>query len=195
MYAEQQRLEEQFEREERAAAAKKLEAQEAAKKEAEKRKKDTADEKLRRLRERRCTIEAMCQSLPCQEMPWEEDAAELLGLLDALPQARYASWLGQHASRRTARKRYLTLARRWHPDKWAMQGDHCTAAATEVTKCLVKAYEKAAKDLPADVDEWANCEDSDEDREVNEFASWVGISFVGMKEVWKERRGVTTGKR
>jgi len=89
--------------------------------------------------------------------------------------------------------RYRQLARKWHPDKWSLQGEQSVAVATDVTKSLVLAYEWMNKNLPPD-DLRVSCEDADEEAEVYEFASWVGIAFEGMFEVYKERKGVTRGK-
>jgi len=124
-------------------------------------------------------------------MKWEEDPSELLKLLNSAS-VDTALWLGHQSSRRTARRKYLELARRWHPDKWSLQGELCVAVATDVTKSLVQAYEQAMRDLPHD-DNRVTCEDDDEDREVYEFASWVGVAFEGMAEVYRERRRVTGG--
>lgn len=168
----------------KAAAEEEARMAEAARREAE----------LRALRGRRCTAEQMLQGLPSERDAWEENADELLDLMEQPPGPSYARWLGTHETKKSARWHYLQLARRWHPDKWAMQGVHCVALATEVTKCLVCAYDRAMKDLPADRG-LVSCEDEDEEREVCEFASWIGISFKGMHEVWKERKGVTGGQR
>merc|ERR1711971_1036891 len=99
--------------------------------------------------------------LPCQEMRWEVEPSELLRLLSSAS-VDTALWLGHQASRRKARRKYLELARRWHPDKWSLQGELCIAIATDVTKCLVHAYEQAMRDLPQDNDR-VTCEDDDED--------------------------------
>merc|ERR1719343_373253 len=107
-------------REAKAAAAK--EAQESARREAD----ANREAQLRAHRERRCSAEQMCQGLPSHIMPWEESAAELLDLLAApAAGAMYEKWLGTHKTRKAARKQYLLLARKWHPDKWALQGDSC----------------------------------------------------------------------
>lgn len=194
MRIEQRRLEEKYEQEERArreaAANAKVEAEKAAKREKERQK----EAGLRAYRERRGAAELMCQTLPSQTMPWEEDAGKLLALLETKSSATNTaeSWLGRHSSRRDARKQYLLLARKWHPDKWARQGEQSVAVATDVTKCLVCAYEWMNKNLPPD-DLRVHCNDADEEAEVYEFASFVGIAFEGMFEVWKERRGVTRG--
>merc|ERR1712014_481821 len=132
--------------------------------------------------------EQMCQGLPSHDMQWEENPSELSELLDQRSK-NYEQWIGRHDTKKAARRHYLKLARRWHPDKWALQGDHCVAVATDVTKSLVSAYERAMKELPAEKT-MISCEDEDEEREVFEFASWVGISFDGMFEVWKQRKGV-----
>merc|ERR1719401_920795 len=137
----------------------------------------------------------MCQGLPSHIMPWEENAAELAELITA-PAAGplHEKWLGTHKTRKAARKQYLLLARKWHPDKWSMQGEASVAVATDVTKCLVLAYEWMNKNLPPDdLRGPVSCDDEDEDAEVFEFASWVGIAFEGMSKVYKERRGVTRG--
>lgn len=143
------------------------------------------DAKLRAHRERRCAMELMCQGLRCSSASWEEDSTTLMSLLDG--EGHWESWLGQHTSARPARKQYLSLARRWHPDKWVRQGDACVAIATEVTKSLVQAYEQAMRALPTESVETG---DDDDEREVYEFASWVGICFDGMFDVWRERKGV-----
>jgi len=189
---EQKRLEDEHDRKEKAkreaAAAAKREAQEAAKRKLEEQK----ESQLRAFRDRRNTVEIMCQSLPCQERPWEEDSGTLLSLLDNSSACNAEAWLGRHHSKKAARKQYLACARRWHPDKWSKQGEQSVAVATEVTKCLVRAYETTMKLLPPDCT--VSCEDDDEDRECYEFASWVGVAFDGMFDVWKERKGVTSGK-
>ncbi|CAE8742233.1 unnamed protein product, partial [Polarella glacialis] len=119
------------------------------------------------------------------------DAVKLLQMLDAPPTkagdrtSLADAWLGRHAARRAARKCYLQLARKWHPDKWALQGPVCVEVATDVTKNLVSAYEQACRELPNDTANSSVREDNDEEREVSEFASSVGISFQGMQEVWK----------
>lgn len=190
--AEQARLEEEHERAQRAkreaAASAKREAEEAKAREAQARK----DAQLRSFRDRRCAAEEMCQALPNRAMDWEESPTFLLELL-AERRPALERWLGQHQSRRAARKQYLVLARRWHPDKWALHGEHCVAVATDVTKSLVKAYEEANRELPRDA-YTVTCDDDDEDREVYEFASWVGISFDGMVDEWKKRKGVAAGR-
>lgn len=192
MRIEQRRLEERYEREEQArrqaAATAKREAEEAAKLEKERQK----DARLRAYRDRRGAAELMCQALPSQTMPWEEDASKLLELLETSSTCNAEDWLGRQSSRRAARKQYLLLARKWHPDKWSMQGEASVAVATEVTKCLVRAYEWMNKNLPAE-DFKVSCEDEDEEAEVFEFASWVGVAFEGMFKVYKERKGVTRG--
>eukprot|EP00747_Dinoflagellata_sp_TGD_P188332 gnl/TRDRNA2_/TRDRNA2_47202_c0_seq2.p1 gnl/TRDRNA2_/TRDRNA2_47202_c0~~gnl/TRDRNA2_/TRDRNA2_47202_c0_seq2.p1 ORF type:complete len:358 (-),score=76.62 gnl/TRDRNA2_/TRDRNA2_47202_c0_seq2:40-1020(-) len=187
----QERLEEQQEREERAAraaaAAAALEAQEKARREADARR----EAELRAFRDRRSVVEVMCQGLPSYTMPWEEEPSELVAYLEQRGKGKYtAEWLlGRHSTKKAARRRYLELARKWHPDKWAQQGEASVAVATDLTKCLVLAYEQLMKDLPQESSA-VSCEDDDEDREVCEFASWVGVSFVGMKEVYAERKGV-----
>ncbi|CAK0884300.1 unnamed protein product [Prorocentrum cordatum] len=189
---EQARLEEAHERALRAkreaAAAARREAEEAKAREARARQ----DAQLRSFRDRRCAAEEMLQALPGRSMDWEESSAILLELL-AERRPAMERWLGGHESRRGARKRYLLLARRWHPDKWALHGEHCAAVATDVTKCLVRAYEEANRELPRDA-YTVTCDDEDEDREVYEFASWVGISFDGMVDEWKKRKGVAAGR-
>lgn len=190
---EQKRLEDEHDRQEKAKreakAAAKLEAQEAAKRKQE----EQREAQLRAYRDRRNTVEIMVQSLPCQERSWEEDAGVLLNLLDNADACNAEAWLGRQHSRRAARRQYLSCARRWHPDKWTRQGEQCVAVATEVTKCLVRAYEAIMKLLPSDSCT-VSCEDEDEDREVYEFASWVGVAFDGMFDVWKHRKGVTGGR-
>jgi hypothetical protein len=191
---EQRRLEEKFEQDERlkreAAAAAKRAAEDAAREKREREK----DAQLRAFRDRRGTIELMCQCLPSQAMPWEEDASKLVKLLKAPNITRDAEvWLGRQTSRRLARKQYLLLARKWHPDKWTTQGELSIGVATDVTKCLVLSFEHLKKNLPAD-EVRVSCQDADEEAEVYEFASWVGIAFEGMFELYKERRGVTHGK-
>lgn len=189
---EERRLEERYETEERArreaAANAKLAAEEAARVEKERQK----EARLRAYRDRRGAAELMCQALPSQTTSWEEDANELLKLLESSAANNAESWLGRQSSRRAARKQYLLLARKWHPDKWSMQGEASIAVATEVTKCLVCAYEWMKKNLPPD-DLRVVCEDADEEAEVYEFASFVGIAFEGMFKVYAERRGVTQG--
>jgi len=190
---QQQREEEEFERAQeikrRAAAAAKLEAEEEKKRQAEKAKED----KLRAFRDRRSAVEQMCQGLPSHSADWEEDPASLLEMLDnpkAIGIGSFAdAWLGRHSTRRDARKTYLKLARKWHPDKWQIQGETCVQVATDVTKRLVEAYDKACKELPLDAATFCQ-EDEDEDKELWEFACWVGVSFQGMEEVWKQRKGV-----
>lgn len=188
------RQEEEHERARRAsreaAEAQRRKAQEAKQREAEAKK----EAQLRAFRDRRCAVEQMCQSLPSHHLPWEEDAQQLLALLDQKGDCGAAQWLGQHSTRRSARRQYLLLARKWHPDKWAMQGEQCVQVATDVTKHLVRAYETLMRELPKESG-MVSCEDEDEDREVWEFASWVGVAFEGMHEVWKERKGVTAGKK
>jgi len=193
MRAEQQREDEEFERAQeikrRADAAAKLEAEEEKKRQAEKAK----EEKLKAFRDRRGTVEQMCQGLPSHSQDWEEDPGRLLELLDNPKAIGIGSlaeaWLGRHDTRRDARKAYLKLARKWHPDKWQVQGERCVEVATEVTKRLVEAFDKACKELPIDAASFCQ-EDEDEDKELWEFACWVGISFQGMEEVWKQRKGV-----
>eukprot|EP00933_Yihiella_yeosuensis_P016156 TRINITY_DN13906_c0_g1_i1.p1 TRINITY_DN13906_c0_g1~~TRINITY_DN13906_c0_g1_i1.p1 ORF type:complete len:298 (-),score=90.11 TRINITY_DN13906_c0_g1_i1:208-1101(-) len=198
---EQQRQEEaeQRAREERRRAAEKAkaEAEEAAKLQAVAQK----EAQIRALRNRRCAVEQMCQGLQSHTMDWEEEPSKLIELLER-PESKAATeqvasaedWLGCHTGRKSARKCYLQLARKWHPDKWAVQGDLCMEVATDVTKRLVAAFEQLCKELPNDTGIISR-EDDDEEKEVCEFASWVGISFQGMHEVWKERRRVTVGKR
>ena len=173
-------------------------ARRQAEEEARAREVQQREEKLRALRERRCALEQMCQGLSSHHMDWEETPSKLLDLLERNTPgigklALSDAWLGSHSERRSARKRYLLLARKWHPDKWAVQGALCVSIATEVAKRLVMAYEQACKELPnvapPATSSYAQ-EDNDEDRECYEFASWVGISFKGMEEVWRERRGV-----
>eukprot|EP00930_Biecheleria_cincta_P004751 TRINITY_DN105686_c0_g1_i1.p1 TRINITY_DN105686_c0_g1~~TRINITY_DN105686_c0_g1_i1.p1 ORF type:complete len:290 (-),score=79.68 TRINITY_DN105686_c0_g1_i1:46-915(-) len=193
MRVEQQREEEEFERAQekkrQADAAAKLEVEEAKKRQAEKAK----EEKLRAFRDRRSAVEQMCQGLPSHTADWEEDPAQLLELLDNPKAIGIGSladaWLGRHSTRRDARKAYLQLARKWHPDKWQIQGERCVEVATDVTKRLVEAFDKACKELPLDAATFCQ-EDEDEDKELWEFACWVGISFQGMEEVWKHRKGV-----
>jgi hypothetical protein len=193
MRIEQRKLEDKYEQEEHArreaAANAKREADEAAQLEKEKQK----EARLRAYRERRGAVELMCQALSSQIMPWEEDAGRLLALLESSTPCNAEAWLGQQSSRRAARKQYLLLARKWHPDKWNMQGEQCIAVATAVTKALVNAHDWMSKNLPPD-DLRVSCEDADEEAEVYEFASWVGVAFEGMFEVYKERKGVTRGK-
>jgi len=191
---EQRRLEDEQDRALRAkreaAALAALQAEEAAKRDEEAKK----EAHLKAFRDRRCAIEQMCQGLAGRTSAgWEEDPAQLLEMLDQRGGCTFEVWLGRQATRRLARKEYLALARRWHPDKWALQGEHCTSAATEVTKALVRAYDQAMRELPQETG-IISCEDEDEEREVYEFASWVGVAFEGMFEVWKERRGVTAGR-
>lgn len=189
---EQRRLEDRHDQQQRdrreAAANAKREAEEAVKLEKERLK----EARLQAYRDRRLTAELMCQALPSQVMPWEEDPSKLLTLLERTGPLDAEAWLGRQSSRRQARKQYLQLARKWHPDKWCMQGDQSIAVATDVTKSLVGAHEWMSKNLPPD-DLRAACEDEDEEAEVYEFASWVGIAFPGMFAVYKERRGVTHG--
>lgn len=195
---EQRRLEEKHERsirEKRAAAELERQAAEERRRSAEILKQD---EKLRTYRERRCAIEEMITQMENSSTwkpvaSWEENSAELLEMLARVPAPDYTSWFGSHPDRRSARKRYLVLARRWHPDKWASQGGCYVVAATAVMRAFAHAYEKAMRELPQDGGR-ACCEDDDEDVEVWEFASWVGVSFEGMFEVWKERKGVTAGR-
>eukprot|EP00929_Paragymnodinium_shiwhaense_P006799 TRINITY_DN110759_c0_g1_i1.p1 TRINITY_DN110759_c0_g1~~TRINITY_DN110759_c0_g1_i1.p1 ORF type:complete len:295 (-),score=107.26 TRINITY_DN110759_c0_g1_i1:39-923(-) len=198
---QRQRLLQMREEEEemRAAEARKAAAAEAAKKAKEEAAKKAAQEKeakLRAQRDKRCTIEQMLQGLKSHTMPWEESPSalhELLSQPNAVG-AMWKKWLGdEHETKKGARKKYLMLARKWHPDKWSLQGEHCVSVATDVTKCLVAAYDKAMKDLPSDR-EIISCEDEDEEREVFEFASWVGVAFEGMFETWKHRKGVTSGR-
>lgn len=193
MRIEQRKLEDKYEQEEHArreaAANAKREADEAAQLEKEKQK----EARLRAYRERRGAVELMCQALSSQIMPWEEDAGRLFALLESSTPCNAEAWLGQQSSRRAARKQYLLLARKWHPDKWSMQGEQCIAVATAVTKALVNAHDWMSKNLPPD-DLRVSCEDADEEAEVYEFASWVGVAFEGMFEVYKERKGVTRGK-
>jgi len=187
----------QEEEHEKARQASRQAAERARQEGAEQAKRDVEAKKeaqLRSFRDRRCAIEQMVQSLTSHHRPWEEEATSLLELLEPRGPSGFTRWLGPQSDRRSARKQYLLLARKWHPDKWAMQGEHCVGAATEVTKCLVQAYEEAMRDLPKESG-MVSCEDNDEEREVWEFASWVGVSFAGMHEVWKERKGVTAGKR
>ncbi|CAE7449795.1 mcl1 [Symbiodinium necroappetens] len=191
---EQERAEEEHRHRTEAKREAAQEARRQAAQEAQARAAQERDEKLRALRERRCTLEQMCQGLPSHHMDWEESPARLLELLErTVGIGRLAlceAWLGCHSERRSARKRYLLLTRKWHPDKWAVQGERCVSLATEVAKQLVRAYEQACKELPNVVPPSTTCaaqEDNDEDRECYEFASWVGISFKGMEEVWKER--------
>jgi len=190
---EQRKLEEQHEQKQRAkceaaAAAKHASEQAAALAEEQRR-----EAQLRAVRDKRCTIEQMCQGLPARSMAWEEDPASLFEMLQHHTTGM-RPWLGSHASRRLARRQYIQLARRWHPDKWAVQGAFCQEVATEVTKCLVRAYEEAVRELPTAEDaSGTTAEDEDEEREVWEFASWVGVAWDGMFEVWKERKGVTAG--
>jgi len=191
--AEQRKLEDQYEREEQArreAAAKaKLEAEAAARDAKEKQK----EAKLRAFRDRRGAVELMCQHLPCQDMPWEEDACKLMKMLEGFHTRDADLWVGSHTSRRLARKKYLMLARKWHPDKWGTQGDAVVGVATDVTKYLILSYEHLIKTLPLD-DAGTICrDDDDEDVEVWEFASWVGVAFEGMAELYKMRKGVTRG--
>ena len=195
---EQERAEEEHRRrvEEKRKAAE--EARRQAAQEAQARAVQERDDKLRALRDRRCALEQMCQGLPSHHMDWEEAPAKLLDLLERKTAgigklAVCEAWLGCHTERRSARKKYLLLTRKWHPDKWAVQGELCVSIATEVAKQLVMAYEQACKELPNSAPAsttFAAQEDNDEDRECHEFASWVGVSFKGMEEVWKERRGV-----
>ncbi|CAJ1422787.1 unnamed protein product [Effrenium voratum] len=175
------------------AEARRAQAQEESRQRLE----DQRRELLRAARERRCTAEQMCQGLPCHQVDWEESPGKLLEMLEGKslgisPLSPIEAWLGVHADRRSARKVYLLLARKWHPDKWAVQGERCVSFATEVAKQLVWAYEQACIHLPnAPAPRGFHAqEDDDENRECYEFASWVGISFNGMEEVWKERRGV-----
>jgi len=181
--------EREMKRQREAADAVARERKEAEKREAEAKR----DAKLRVDMNQRCAVEQMCQGLPNHLMAWEEDPGKLTELLKVAPGSAHERWLGKHETKKTARRQYLLLARKWHPDKWALQGDTCVQVATDVTKCLVAAYEKAMKDLPADT-AYVSCEDEDEEREVNEFASWVGISFQGMHEVWKQRKRMTAGR-
>lgn len=186
------------EEEEHCAAAARRDAQAAVKREAAgkaaREEEQRREAQLRANRARGCAVEQMCQGLPTHLMPWEEDPAQLLGLLSQPAAAPFEEWIGRHETKKPARKQYLQLARRWHPDKWAMQGDACVAVATEVTKALILAYDKAMRELPADR-AIVSCEDEDEDREVFEFASWVGIAFEGMEELWKQRKRVTNSGR
>mmetsp|Transcript_56962 Transcript_56962/g.133219 ORF Transcript_56962/g.133219 Transcript_56962/m.133219 type:complete len:255 (+) Transcript_56962:54-818(+) len=196
---EQQRAEEEHQRRAEAKRVAQAEAKRRAAEEAAALAAKDRDDQLKALRERRCTVEQMCQGLPAHHMDWEENPARLLELLmkdtkhGISSLALAESWLGNHTERRSARKKYLLLARKWHPDKWAVQGERCVSIATAVAKELVLAYEQACKELPhaapAPTTAYAR-EDDDEDRECYEFASWVGISFRGMEDVWKERRGV-----
>lgn len=174
---EKQRAEAAKRAREEAAAEKKH--REAAKREAEAAKRDQA---LRALRDRKSTIEIMCQTLPKQEEPWEEDAELLVRMLDNVDSFDPEQVLGRHQSKRTARKRYLALARRWHPDKWGQQGDLQIEIATEVTKLLTKAYQHLGAKLPAEVS--MAKEDDDDDTEANEFAAFFGINFAGMAEIY-----------
>ena len=130
------------------------------------------DAKLRAHRERRCAMELMCQGLRCSSASWEEDSTTLMSLLDG--EGHWESWLGQHTSARPARKQYLSLTRRWHPDKWVRQGDACVAIATEETKSLVQAYEQAMRALPTGS---AETGDDDDEREV---CSRVGLGSASM---------------
>ena len=195
---EQERMEEEHRRR---VEAKRVAAEDARKQaalDAQARASKERDDKLRALRDRRCALEQMCQGLPSHHMDWEETPARLVDLLDRKTAgigklALCEAWLGYHTERRSARKKYLLLARKWHPDKWAVQGELCVSIATDVAKRLVTAYEQACKELPNVLPPsttFAAQEDNDEDRECHEFASWVGISFGGMEEVWKQRRGV-----
>jgi len=194
-----QRLEEEEHDRLRKARLAEQEKAKAAAKAAQKKAAEEAQEaKLRAYRSRRCAVELMLQSLSAAERPWEEHANTLLQLLETSA-CDYTDWFGETlAHKRAARKLYLRLARRWHPDKWAASGEDCVEVATEVTKALVRAYEEAMKKLPVDAQLFAAAaatEDEEEDREVWEFASWVGVAFEGMHEVWKERRKVTGGNR
>eukprot|EP00440_Ansanella_granifera_P033642 gb/GFBE01036504.1/.p1 GENE.gb/GFBE01036504.1/~~gb/GFBE01036504.1/.p1 ORF type:complete len:163 (+),score=27.70 gb/GFBE01036504.1/:1-489(+) len=150
-------------------------------------------------------FQSWCASEPCARCPWkglqshtvdwEEDPVKLIELLDA-PQKATAgtslidAWLGRHAARKSARTVYLLLARKWHPDKWVVQGERCVEVATEVAKKLVAAYDQACRELPNDTGPADYRQEEDEDRECYEFASWVGISFTGIEEVWAQRRRV-----
>lgn len=193
---QQRRAEEEHEREVRArreaAAAAKKEAEEKSKRDAEAKK----EARVREFRERRCVVEVMCQSLPAHSMSWEENPSHLLKLLQDGERGctNAEEWLGLQTSRKTARRAYLGIARRWHPDKWMNQGEPSVAVANDVTKCLVRAYEHMIKTIPAQIEEKESCLDEDEDREVFEFASWVGIAFEGMHEVYRHRKGVKAAK-
>ncbi|CAL1144768.1 unnamed protein product [Cladocopium goreaui] len=156
--------------------------------EAERQKKMQKENLLKEFRERKCTLEEMCQGLPSHTRDWEEKPLMLLEMLDGVGCCE--AWLGRHMDGRSARKAYLALARKWHPDKWTVQGERCVAIATEVAKQLVRAYEQLCIDLPRAPADNCAAEDDDETRECCEFASWVGVSFHGMEEIWKERRGV-----
>lgn len=184
---DEQEQEEQANREKAAAAAREAEA--TKKREAEKRRQAQREAQLRTMRDRRCTVEVMCQGLTRHEMAWEEEPSKLLELTSECKHASWDLWIGDHATQRAARRKYLSLARRWHPDKWALQGEDSVAVATEITKHLVRAYEQAMRELPRDPAA-VSCEDEDEEREVNEFASWVGISFEGMATIYNQRKGV-----
>eukprot|EP00746_Dinoflagellata_sp_MGD_P025106 gnl/MRDRNA2_/MRDRNA2_158986_c0_seq1.p1 gnl/MRDRNA2_/MRDRNA2_158986_c0~~gnl/MRDRNA2_/MRDRNA2_158986_c0_seq1.p1 ORF type:complete len:346 (-),score=89.13 gnl/MRDRNA2_/MRDRNA2_158986_c0_seq1:130-1083(-) len=180
--AKKRREEEQRAREEAAAEKKRAEA--------EKRQAETAkrEQALRSLRDRKSTIEIMCQTLPKQEEPWEEDPELLVNLLDNADSCDPERILGKHQSKRTARKRYLALARRWHPDKWGVQGAAQVDIATEVTKLLCRSYERMRAKLPAEAS--MAKEDEDEETEANEFASFFGVSFEGMADVYNSFRRV-----
>eukprot|EP00434_Breviolum_minutum_P023405 symbB.v1.2.020647.t2/scaffold1750.1/size103142/7 len=113
------------------------------------------EQQLKEFRQRKCTVEEMCQGLPSHTRDWEEHPSQLLEMLEGKFKQRGISrlssceaWLGRHADRKAARKAYLMLARKWHPDKWAVQGARCVAVATEVAKELVWAYEQACIELP-----------------------------------------------
>eukprot|EP00435_Cladocopium_sp_Y103_P072562 s1182_g40.t1 len=181
---EQERLEEE---QQKRAEQKKQQALE----EAERQKKLQKEHLLKEFRERKCTLEEMCQGLPSHTRDWEEKPSMLLEMLDGKVGFGWEAWLGRHTDCKSARKAYLALARKWHPDKWTVQGERCVVIATEVAKQLVRAYEQLCINLPrAPADDAAGAEDDDENRECCEFASWVGVSFHGMEEIWKERRGV-----
>lgn len=70
--------------------------------------------------------------LPLRRRAWipcgaQESPGKLLEMLEGKslgisPLSPIEAWLGVHADRRSARKVYLLLARKWHPDKWAVQG-------------------------------------------------------------------------
>lgn len=192
MRREQQRLEEEHEHKQRAKREAAAAAKQAAEKAAALAEEQKREAQLRAVRDKRCAIEQMCQGLPARIMAWEEDPAILYQMLQEQTTGM-RPWLGSHATRRLARRQYIQLARRWHPDKWSVQGALCQEVATEVTKGLVRAYEEAVRELPSEETAGATAEDEDEEREVWEFASWVGVAWDGMFEVWKERKGVTGG--
>eukprot|EP00927_Polykrikos_kofoidii_P027205 TRINITY_DN24024_c0_g1_i1.p1 TRINITY_DN24024_c0_g1~~TRINITY_DN24024_c0_g1_i1.p1 ORF type:complete len:317 (-),score=72.75 TRINITY_DN24024_c0_g1_i1:70-1020(-) len=188
---EQEMLEAERRREASAEAARQAKA--AAKREADAKR----EAQLRAHRERRCVVEQMCQGLPSHTMDWEEKPSKLVQMLSepegsAVGNVAFERWIGSHTSRKAARKQYLQLARKWHPDKWTMQGDQFVAVATDVTKRLIASIERAMKTLPLEP-AMVSCEDEDEELEVYEFASWVGVTFDGMFDVWKQRKRVTRG--